>query len=545
MAAVLVQAQEQKCRVGGQVFSVAGMPLKKTTVELRPATQMNQSNFRRYSAPTDGEGKFAFENIAPGTYVLCAQRVGYLGQCYGARSSRNGATRLKLETGQEIKDLVIKLTPQGMIFGRVVDSDGDPLPGAAIEASRWSYVNGKKRLNVLQGQSAQADGTFVIGELAAGRYYISADPSNFGFADRTEQTKPQESNFKTYYPDALDADSATVVEVAAGAEVRGIEIRVRKGRGVSIRGRLESTAGAFPNYAAVVLSTKENPRMVGRADLSDRKTTTFQFRNVLPGTYVLEAQDAGVQTKDPTGEFSKWTQLAARAEITVGESDINDIVLQLHVGMEIRGTVKMDGGDLTKFLGDRDRPALLLRASDAADAPYTWNEVEKDGTLRVQSLDSAVYQVDWQRLPENMYVKSIAFDGKEISDNRLDLTSSTGGKMEIVLSANGAEVSGIVRDAEGKPVPGALVQICDANQECPKTGNTDQNAAFDFKGLAPGDYKVFAWEDRGEGIITADDFRRRFESKSTPVKLNEKSHETIDAVLITKDAMDAEAAKIQ
>ena len=107
------------------------------------------------------------------------------------------------------------------------------------------------------------------------------------------------------------------------------------------------------------------------------------------------------------------------------------------------------------------------------------------------------------------------------------------------------EVTGTVRDAGGKAVPGAIVQLCDKSGESVKAANTDQNGAFDLKGLAPGEYKTFAWEDRGDGVISDPDFRKTFESKSTTVKLSEKSRENIEPVLITKDAMEIEAAKIR
>jgi hypothetical protein len=102
-----------------------------------------------------------------------------------------------------------------------------------------------------------------------------------------------------------------------------------------------------------------------------------------------------------------------------------------------------------------------------------------------------------------------------------------------------------VRDADGKGLPSAIVQICDKGGEIAKTLNTDQNGGFDLKGLAPGEYKTFAWEDRGEGVISDSDFRKSFEGKATVVKLAEKSRENIEPTLITKDAMEVEAAKIR
>ena len=57
-----------------------------------------------------------------------------------------------------------------MIFGKVIDDDGEPVPGASIQCQRWVFINGKRQLRPLGYGSSQADGTFVIGGLAAGRF---------------------------------------------------------------------------------------------------------------------------------------------------------------------------------------------------------------------------------------------------------------------------------------------------------------------------------------------------------------------------------------
>jgi hypothetical protein len=190
--------------------------------------------------------------------------------------------------------------------------------------------------------------------------------------------------------------------------------------------------------------------------------------------------------------------------------------------------------------------SVSLRAVDDAQGRNNgYAQAEDDGTFRMQGVTPGVFRVSVFNLPENTYVKTINFGGQDVNGKDLDLTSGTGGEMQIQLAPNGAEVTGVVRDADGKGLPGAIVQICDKNGEVAKTASTDQNGAFDLKGLAPGEYKTFAWEDRGDGVISDPDFRKTFESKATVVTLAEKSHENIEPTLITKEVMEVEAAKIR
>ena len=548
-----IAAQEQKCRVEGQVISLAGAPLKKATLRLQSTGPQNQNTTpTNYTASTDNEGKFLFEEVTAGTYILTAQRTGYINQTYGAKAPGSGMTPLKLDGGQVMKDLVFKLVPQGMIFGRVVDDDGDPLPNFTVQTSRWGYVNGKKQMQMMGNSSSQADGTFVIGNLRSGRYYLSADSRNNNFTygvDRPGSRKPEESYLKTYFPNVLDAASAALVDVAEGAEVRGVEIHVRRGRVYEVRGRIDSGPSG-PKYASLMLIPKG-----GAGNFLDRrqaqvqgKDGEFQFKSVTPGTYILQSQFAQVETKDPTGEFTKSTLLVAHLEVTVADQNIENLIVPLAPGPEIKGVFKTEGADPSPQTAAAAKapPSIQFRPTDDPMSPgVAYANANDDGTFRMQGVTPSVVRVTVYGLPETTYVKSITFGGQDVNGKDLDLTSGSGGSMEVVISPNGAEVTGTVRDADGKPVPSAIVQICSKSGELAKSANTDQNGAFDVKGLAPGEYKTFAWEDRGDGIITDPDLRKAFESKATVVKLSEKSHENVEPLLITKEAMETEAAKIR
>ena len=509
ISVTLLPAQIEPSRVEGQVLGIDGAPLKKATVHLVAASQINQSNFSNYSAPTDPEGKFVIEKIKPGTYTLSAERAGYLTQFYGARSTSAGATQIKLDAGQVLKEIVIKLTPQGMIFGRVVDADGDPVPEAFVVALRWTFVDGKKQLRAppaFWGHNANADGSFVLGHLPAGRYYVSA--SGGGPSDRTEDpgSKPRESNLLTYFPEALDVDSAAPIEVAAGAEVRGIEVRLRRGRVFEVRGQVQGAAGLpFPDSGNLFMRPTGKGGSGAMANI-DARTKTFRFQAIRPGDYEIGVQYAEIQTKDPTGEFTKTSSLTGHAEVSVVDKDVVNVVLQLHPGPEVRGHVKMEGLAPEKIFADGDPPDVEVVGSDGRF--HESEQVNKNGSFRVQGLPALACRISLHGLLENTYVKAINFDGRDITGKDLDLASSPGAEVEIVLSPNGAEVTGVVRDADGKPVPGAVVQL--SNPTMTQTVNADQHGVFDMKGFAPGEYKAYAWEDRADGAIDDAGFRKAF-----------------------------------
>jgi hypothetical protein len=98
--------------------------------------------------------------------LLDAQRAGYL----------TNVQMVKITSGQRITGLVIKMIPQGIIAGRVVDDEGEILPGATVNISMYSPPTGCTACMVPGGSgtgTTDADGAFSIGGLNPGRYLVS------------------------------------------------------------------------------------------------------------------------------------------------------------------------------------------------------------------------------------------------------------------------------------------------------------------------------------------------------------------------------------
>ena len=55
-----------------------------------------------------------------------------------------------------------------------------------------------------------------------------------------------------------------------------------------------------------------------------------------------------------------------------------------------------------------------------------------------------------QPLPENAYIKTMQLDGAPSSDGEIDLSrGARGSRLRLVVSANGAQISGAVLDKDG------------------------------------------------------------------------------------------------
>src|SRR5207237_9639379 len=72
-----------------------------------------------------------------------------------------------------------------VVGGRVLDEDGDPMPGVMVTVQRYQYLQGDKRL-VPAGTSQTDDkGQYRVWGLMPGDYYVNASARNFaGFGGR-------------------------------------------------------------------------------------------------------------------------------------------------------------------------------------------------------------------------------------------------------------------------------------------------------------------------------------------------------------------------
>src|SRR5205823_4527630 len=199
------------------------------------------------SKETDDQGRFSFTGLPAGRYQLSAERQGFLRQNYGARKFSGNGTPIMLGADQQMTGLVLKLSTQSVVVGKVLDEDGEPVANAQVRLLKYQYRNGKKQWTNANNGNTSDIGEYRIPNLAPGRYIVSASPrqNQGGMAMNAMQVlseappdKPEMAYTATYYPNSLDQAAAGAVDVGPGAEIRGIDIRLLKTRVFRVRGKV-------------------------------------------------------------------------------------------------------------------------------------------------------------------------------------------------------------------------------------------------------------------------------------------------------------------
>jgi protocatechuate 3,4-dioxygenase beta subunit len=523
---------EDLCGIEGQVTSVAtGAPVKKAElrlqrVDLNPNTGSMQTS---YSTTADAAGKFAMKDIEPGKYRLSVSRNGFVNASYGARGpNRLGAT-ISLDAGQHLKEVNFKLTPHGVVSGRIVDEDGDPVASVSVQAQTYHRIEGRKQL-VPSGFASTNDlGEYRIFGLAPGRYYLSAtysQPMWEPTQDRSAKSPPEEGYVATYYPNGIDLAAAAAVEVTPGADIRGMNIALSKTHTVRLRGHVGHPGGGKQNVMIMLTPRDEG----GWFSMAGRQSTdpqgNFEIRGVRPGAYTLTAQS-----------FDGAHSTTARLALDVGNNNMEGIALTLSPGAELPGQIKAEspqGVDLTDIhisLQPHDPSAMRI-------SPYPGDHVKDDGTFTLTQVSQERYDVYVRGLPDGYYVKSIEAGDQEVRDAGLDMTSGPAGSLSVTIGPGAGQIEGSVQNEKQQSAAGALVVLIpdDAKRrerrDAYHTATSDQYGRFTLKGLDPGEYKLYAWDDLESGAYMDPDVMKPFESKGVTMSIHENSRETAQLTLI-------------
>jgi hypothetical protein len=532
-AALLAQAgNSEKCSVGGQVVSAASNePVRKASVTLRRADRNpgTEGPPPSYSAVSDAGGRFSIADVEPGRYHASVRRTGFVDTEYGARGPMRAGTILTLSAGQRVQDVNFRLTPHGVITGRVLDEDGDPVAYARVEALRPRYNQGRRQMMSSNGGSTDDLGEYRIFGLPPGKYYLSASNRNgpmlYPAGDRTSAAG-DEDYAPTWYPGTTDMAAASAIDVLPGAQMRGINFTLAKMHTLRVRGRVTNAAGGGRQNINVMLMPRDRLGGMTRNSSVARDNGQFEVRGVVPGPYTLVAMI-------PNGDKT----LSVRQSLDVGSANIDNVLLTITPGADIAGRVRADGQATPSLTAMR----LSLQSAEIGGVvfgPIGGGTVKEDGSFTLSNVSPDRYSVYAFGTPDGYWVKSIRLGSEDVTDQPLDFTHGAAGELDILISPTAGQIEGTVMSPKQEPAPGATVVLIPqapnrrGRGQYYKTTTSDQFGHFILKNAEPGDYKAYAWEDVEPGAYMDPDFVKPVENRGESITIHESGREKIQLELI-------------
>lgn len=377
--------------------------------------------------------------------------------------------------GKQRKDFFLQ--PGARISGQVTDaSTGQGLADIKVFANPPRAMGAREGWNPNAQHASRTDGSgaYAIDNVPAGTYQVSVtDAREKGYTVKPQNVKTLSILDATPQEDvdfALDKGGdlfGTVVDVN-NQPVEGARVSVMPAQMMEMftRGRIAMDPGNMTPPSA---------------------TTSPVGRFMIRGLEFELDYTAYAEKEDFAGGATDTFRLAENAPP-------KEVTIRLERGSRISGTAVYE--DASPVADEN----LMLVSKDAgmnfmADRPRTAKTGE-DGAFEFEPVTAGAYGI---ALPRQMM--NPAQQTEVVVDGVNDVTG-----IQVVIqrreSGTGA-LTGVVIDAQGAPVAGALVRASNADREFQRGGtNTDENGRFQFTDLRGTSFNVSVEDEKGVGKLT-------------------------------------------
>jgi len=524
-------------RISGRVVTAdTGRPVKRARVFLNAAELPGGGR----GMLTDDSGLYEITDLPAGRYTLNVSKSGFVSLSYGQRRPLQAGTPLQLLDGQQLKGVDFSLPRGGVISGRVLDEDGEAVPGAMVRVMRYQYQQGDRRLT--QAGTSQTDdrGQYRVWGLMPGDYYVSAltripgaggpmgpagrgAPGGGPFGGRAGapggrgaaiaaiaganvapffggggDDQEQMNYAPTYYPGVTAVEQARAITVGVSQEVLEISFNMQLVRTSRISGRVTNPDGTPTTAGNVNLMPDASGRggQIG-ANYGGRIQWdgAFTIANVPPGRYILRAR--GGDTETP--------QFAAQP-ISVDGNDIESLGVTLSPGATLTGTVTFTPGQTAA--PDITQVRITAPSTDlSAFGPQPNVRVDKDGRFTLSGVPAGTHLIRSNGTLRGWTLRSVSVNDRDVTDTPVDVRGGqTLSNVSIVFTDKVNEITGNISTTTGVPMPDYTVLAfpTDPSLWRPQarqiaTTRPDQTGKYRLRGLPPGEYYVTTVDPAEQG----------------------------------------------
>jgi hypothetical protein len=475
----------------------------------------------------DDQGRFAFDGLPAGRFVVTGSRAAFLPGAYGADQPGRDPVPIQLAAGERRTDVVFPLARGGVLTGVLHTELGETAPNVEVAAFRVPPAGTNWRLILAATGTTDDRGVYRLFQLPPGEYYVVASlRRRLSAAEATRWTSEQIDGIlrrlkepdaaapvepgglfgyaPVFFPGGSSPEGAASIRLKAGEEHAGVNFTVPLTRLATIEGtligsgdlsrvqffftpvgiQLPSLLGTTPSF-----STTMGP--AGR---------TFTYAGVVPGRYTVTAH--------LPSETTTW----ARTEVTVTGQDVSGLTLALQPAWTVRGRVVFDGDS-------RPRPesasAISLRAAPAngLDQSATNNtrmgnptvppaRVGADGRFEIGGLLNDTYRLSGSVSGgSGWWLRSVVVNGIDVLDQDFIVNGDVPDAL-FTFSDRQTTLSGRLETASGRPGASLFVVVFPEDRTLWRpqarritSARADTDGSWIVRGLPAGGYRLAAVTD--------------------------------------------------
>jgi hypothetical protein len=476
---------------------------------------------------TDDSGVFELTELPAGRYTLTVSKSGFVSLSYGQRRPLQAGTPLQLADDEQLKGIQFQLPRGSVVGGRVLDEDGDAMPGVSVRVMRYQYQQGERRLTPAGNAQTDDRGQYRVWGLMPGDYFVNATARGGngggpfggggpggpgGFLGRggrgggapgaaaTGAPEPEQQNYApTYYPGVAAVNDAKPVTVGLSQEVLDINFSMQLVRVSRLSGIVSNPDGTAVTAGTVNLvsdvATGRGSQIGMNFGGRIQWDGAFTIANVPPGRYILRARAQDSEAP-----------LFGAQPLSVNGGDLTDIQVVLSAGATISGTITfLPGGsnapDVTQF-------RMSAPSTDSSDfGPQPNARVDKDGRFTLNGVSAGLHLIRAGGNSRGWILKSVTVGARDVTDTPIQLRSGeTLATVAVVFTDQLNEINGTVADDQGTPAPDFTVlafptdaTLWRAQARQIMTARPDQTGKYRIRGLPPGQYYLTTVDPTEQG----------------------------------------------
>ena len=467
-----------------------------------------------------------FSNLAPGEYRLAVTCDGFIRQAF--------PKKIVIGRGQQAGNIRFELDPAPTAAGWVLDSYGEPIANILVEALRQSYdVRGNPKLARAATALTDDRGEYRIFWLDPGEYFFYAASA---LPDGTD-AQPVSVFAPTYFPGVSIPDEAKPLRLDIGQEIR-VDFRLLRRVALwTVTGQTMNGMTSRSIAGTITLTPPgETPgfsRYRAQSSVTGQYPGLFSMGNVAPGSYILIAK--GVSGDQEIAAFQRLA-LHPVLDSPVRPPEYR-VSLRLSPPLSINGRL---------FVESRESPDLhdasVALISVDPDLPSPRSVFARpDGQFILNGILPASYVLEISNLPDDFYLKAARFGSDDVLEEPLTLEiREAANPLQILLGSDGGRLQAAAYNARGELHSGAqFVLVPDITRrdrrEHYRVATSGEDGQAILRGIPPGSYKLFAWEDLEANAYLNADYLRAYEPFGVPVNIASGDNPPLSARLIPNE----------
>lgn len=462
-----VCAAQNRYSVAGSVSNYAtGEPVQRALVRIGPS-----------AAFSDASGRFQMDGVPAGRYSAAAEKPGFFDLAQAGLAS----VPTMVAVGPGAGTIALKLVPESVIEGRVLNNSGEPIEDAQVQFLREGFTDGRKTLQPAGNNTTDDSGEFRGENLTPGKYYVRVlQTPVFAFGGfvgsdaASRQVYPEQC-----YPNAPDLDSAESVDLKPG-ESKRLDFTLSPKPAFRVSG---TVAPAAPNGIFASVQDADGDETQVQIAFKPR-TGRWTMPQVAPGVWniVFRAQN------QPSDAYYGEQRIEVRG------SDIENVKIVLYPLPPI--PVQVLNGP------ENGAPNIQLRLSstgarvNASQYMAGFDPRNGGGPLLIRDVTPGTYAVHAQPIGAAC-IESISSGSIDLMRDPLVVTAgSPPGPIQVALRNDCATLT-VTVERQGGAAGGFLLLLSEWPGVEPKTAwlQENLNSSISLGPLTPGVYHLYAVSD--------------------------------------------------